>query len=73
MEHVGSCESFCTLDATGTQYTSCTYNGVTYKPLTTRISPADIYTCGDHVCQFTEHCGTGTTADNCGVDCGACP
>jgi hypothetical protein len=72
INHVGSCSSYCTKDPTGTYYTSCTYNGVTYKPFTTRIRPADVYTCGDGVCQFTEKCGTGSTYDNCGLDCGAC-
>ncbi len=70
--HVGSCASFCTLDASGTYYTSCTYNGVTYRPLTTRVSAADVYECGDGVCQFTERCGTGDTYDSCKLDCGTC-
>ncbi|HEX8701901.1 MAG TPA: hypothetical protein VF815_23940 [Myxococcaceae bacterium] len=71
--HVGSCREFCTLDASKTFYAQCTYNGVSYKPLTTRILPTDVYRCGDGVCQFTEKCGTGGTYDNCSVDCGACP
>ncbi len=72
--HVGQCQDFCTLDETGKYYMQCTYGGVTYtRPVTTRIRPADIYTCGDGVCQFTESCGTGTTADSCAADCGACP
>jgi hypothetical protein len=72
INHVGSCSTYCTKDATGTYYTSCTYGGVTYKPFTTRIRPADIYTCGDGVCQFTEKCGTGSSYDSCAADCGAC-
>jgi hypothetical protein len=71
--HVGYCKDYCTLNSAKTYYTQCTYNGVTYKPLTTRIKPADVYMCGDGVCQFTEKCGTGGTYDNCYVDCGACP
>jgi hypothetical protein len=71
--HVGACSQYCTKDSTDTYYTSCTYNGVTYQPLTTRIRPAELYTCGDGVCQVSEHCGTGSTYDNCGLDCGACP
>jgi hypothetical protein len=71
--HVGDCKDFCTLNAEKTYYTECTYNGVAYKPYTTRIRPADVYTCGDGVCQFTEKCGTGTSYDNCYADCGACP
>jgi hypothetical protein len=73
MAHVGSCKSFCTLDSSRKFYTGCTYNGVTYQPITTRIRPVDIYTCGDGVCQFTESCGTGGTYDNCFADCGSCP
>ncbi len=71
--HVGACQSFCTLDATGTYYTQCTYQGKAFAPLTTRIKPAEIFACGDGVCQFTEHCGTGNTPDNCKADCGRCP
>jgi hypothetical protein len=70
--HVGSCKDYCTLDPTKTFYVSCTYNGVTYRPITTRLLPQDIYRCGDGVCQFTESCGTGDTYDNCALDCGAC-
>ena len=73
MVHVDACKTYCTLDATKTYYVSCTYNGVTYKPLTTRIRPVDIYQCGDGVCQFTEKCGTGNAYDSCNADCGACP
>jgi hypothetical protein len=71
--HVGACSTYCTLNSAKTYYTSCTYNGVTYKPITTRIRSSDIYTCGDGVCQFTEQCGTGTEYNNCYADCGACP
>ena len=72
MVHVDSCKTYCTLDATKTYYVSCTYNGVTYKPITTRIRPVDIYQCGDGVCQFTEKCGTNNAYDSCNADCGAC-
>ncbi len=71
--HVGACQNFCTLDATGTYYTQCTYQGQSFIPLTTRIKPTEIFECGDGVCQFTESCGTGTTPDNCQADCGLCP
>ena len=70
--HVGSCREFCTMDPTRNFFAQCTYNGVSYKALTTRIRSQDIYNCGDGVCQFTESCGTGGTYDNCGVDCGPC-
>ncbi|MFY0563939.1 hypothetical protein ACN28E_08835 [Archangium lansingense] len=72
MTYVGSCSTYCTLDATNTFYTSCTYNSVTYRPVTTRMRPADFYSCGDGVCQATESCGTGTTAKSCAADCGSC-
>ncbi|MGZ3458972.1 MAG: hypothetical protein ACXU86_10770, partial [Archangium sp.] len=51
MTYVGSCSTYCTRDSTNTFYTSCTYNGVTYRPITTRMNPADLYSCGDGVCQ----------------------
>jgi hypothetical protein len=72
MAHVGFCADHCTLDASGLFYTQCTYNGVAYRPLTTRILPTDIYRCGDGTCQFTERCGTGTSYDSCAADCGPC-
>ncbi|WP_239470091.1 hypothetical protein [Archangium violaceum] len=72
MVYVGSCSTYCTRDATNTFFTSCTYNSVTYRPITTRMNPADIYTCGDGVCQATEKCGTGTTPASCAADCGSC-
>lgn len=71
--YVGNCADSCTQDATHSYYTSCTFNGVTYRPVTTRMKPADIYSCGDGVCQVTEHCGSGTTPDSCEADCGPCP
>jgi hypothetical protein len=73
MVMAGECRFLCKLDATGTFYETCTYNGVTYKPLTTRIKSSDIYRCGDGVCQMTEHCGPGKTYDSCQKDCGLCP
>jgi len=68
----GPCMSFCTRDASRTHYTSCTLNGVTYVPLTTRLRPQDIFTCGDGVCQISESCGTGHQYNNCRADCGPC-
>ena len=72
MQHVGSCETYCTLDPSGLFYTDCSYNGQTYQPLTTRIRSDEIYTCGDGVCQTTESCGTSNVASNCASDCGSC-
>jgi hypothetical protein len=70
--HVGSCQASCQLDATGTYYTQCTRNGVTYRPITSRIRTQDIVTCGDGICQATESCGNTNAASSCGVDCGSC-
>jgi hypothetical protein len=70
---VGSCEQLaCTLDRNSNYYRTCTYNGIGYKVLTTRLHPSDVYTCGDGICQVSEQCGTGGTANNCGLDCGPC-
>jgi hypothetical protein len=69
---VGSCLTYCRPDRTRTFYESCAYNGITYKPLTTRLNRADIYKCGDGVCQFTESCGTGSDSNDCNPDCGLC-
>ncbi|HEU4382686.1 MAG TPA: hypothetical protein VFR85_04205 [Anaeromyxobacteraceae bacterium] len=68
----GDCSALCALDAGGTYYTSCTYNGKTYKPVTTRLRSQDIYRCGDGNCQFTESCGWGYDWDSCRSDCGRC-
>ncbi|REG27789.1 hypothetical protein ATI61_109126 [Archangium gephyra] len=72
VKRIGQCEQYCTLDANGTYYTQCTYNGVQYKPLTTRIRAQDVHRCGDGVCQKGESCGFGITADSCLLDCGTC-
>ncbi|WP_240486958.1 hypothetical protein [Hyalangium minutum] len=68
----GRCDQLCEPFLLGGLYVSCTYNGVTYKPLTTRISQHAIYRCGDGVCQFTESCGRGSIPDSCEADCGRC-
>jgi hypothetical protein len=73
MAYVGACESLCTREGNTPYYTRCTLNGREYRPITTRLKPEDVYTCGDGVCQFTERCGTGTTPDSCQADCGSCP
>ena len=69
---LSKCHSACTLDATRTYYTSCTYKGTTYVPLTTRLREQDVYRCGDGTCQFTESCGNGSQYNNCRSDCGRC-
>jgi hypothetical protein len=72
MVFVGSCSGICTLDPTRTYFTQCTYNGITYVPLTTRIRPQEVYRCGDGVCQLTESCGLGLSTTRCMQDCGTC-
>jgi hypothetical protein len=72
VKRIGQCEQYCSLDPTGTFYTQCSYNGVQYRPLTTRIRQQDIFRCGDGVCQRGESCGWGITADSCLLDCGTC-
>jgi hypothetical protein len=68
----GSCPKICTPDQTNTFYETCTFNGVAYKPITTRLKPTDVYSCGDGTCQFTESCGSGADWSNCKPDCGEC-
>jgi hypothetical protein len=72
IQYVGSCRDVCQPSDDGTFYDSCEVNGVVYRPLTTRNKTTSIYTCGDGICDPTEHCGTGTTPDSCYLDCGAC-
>jgi hypothetical protein len=71
--YVDYCAKRCTADKTNTFYETCTFNGVTYKPLVTRLKTADVYKCGDGVCQFTESCGDKASWDSCKPDCGLCP
>lgn len=70
---VDDCSRICTQDYGKSYYASCYQNGKSYKAITTRLRSQDIYTCGDGVCQFTEHCGSGSTWDSCKADCGLCP
>jgi hypothetical protein len=71
--NVGTCSEVCSSwSSTNKAYQSCTWNGVTYKPMSTRIRSQDVYTCGDGVCQVSEQCGFGTTAQSCRPDCGSC-
>jgi hypothetical protein len=71
--YAGPCAAICTADATKTYYTSCTVNSHAYVPVVTRLQPASIYSCGDGVCEISEHCGSGATANSCKADCGLCP
>ncbi len=38
---VGECRQYCTLEASGPFYKSCTYKGTTYAPITTRLRPEE--------------------------------
>jgi hypothetical protein len=69
----GACISICTPDITKTYYTSCKWNNKTYVPLVTRFQASSVYSCGDGVCEISEHCGSGATASSCKADCGVCP
>lgn len=77
IDNVGPCNLICRPSADGVSYASCgAFVGGAWKsylPLTTRIKSSDVYRCGDGVCQFTESCGSGTTAGSCKSDCGLCP
>lgn len=73
MVRAGSCSQLhCKRTRSDPYFTECTYNGVTYRPLTTRLRQTDIYACGDGICQISEKCGTGNSANSCGADCGPC-
>jgi hypothetical protein len=72
LTHVGTCHGRCRHDSTGSYFAQCTFKGVTYHALTTRLRPEDIYTCGDGICQPSESCGTGNRPDSCRRDCGSC-
>ena len=70
--YVGRCERHCVMDASKTFYKSCTWNGVTYQPLTTRMDERNFYKCGDGICQPTEACGEKNDSLSCKDDCGTC-
>jgi hypothetical protein len=69
--HAGMCKDFCTRDTKTGLLKSCTANGVTFKPLTTFLQDADVYKCGDGVCQFTEQPYDPVTKTGCSRDCGS--
>ncbi|WP_246357174.1 hypothetical protein [Pyxidicoccus fallax] len=70
--YVGRCAHHCEPDASKTFYASCTYQGVTYQPLTTRLDKRNLYKCGDGICQPTEACGEKNDYLSCKDDCGTC-
>jgi len=72
VQYAGNCRDLCQPDPTNLYYLNCTVNGRTYRALSTRIQPNVEYTCGDGICQVTESCGTGSSWNDCGLDCGPC-
>lgn len=70
--YAGKCDKLCDRVHGEEFYGDCTWNGVTYPSITTRVSKETIYACGDGVCQFTESCGRGTHSNSCEKDCGRC-
>jgi hypothetical protein len=72
LTYAGACSQLCQPIIPGGFYVACTWHGVTYRPLTTRVSPSEIYECGDHICQISEQCSTGP-GTGCEKDCGHCP
>jgi hypothetical protein len=72
IQYAGSCRDICQPDPSNLYYLNCSVNGKTYRALTTRIMRDVEYTCGDGICQVTESCGTGSSFNDCGLDCGPC-
>jgi len=72
VQYAGNCRDLCQPDPTNLYYLTCTVNGHSYRALSTRIQRYVEYTCGDGVCQVTESCGTGSSWNDCGLDCGPC-
>jgi hypothetical protein len=70
--YVGRCERHCELDGSKSFYASCTWNGVKYPALTTRLDKRSLYRCGDGICQPTESCGEKNDYLTCRDDCGTC-
>jgi GLTT repeat (6 copies) len=65
-----SCGNICD-NGGGGIYSACQWNGKWYRSVQTRLQPADVYSCGDGVCQFTESCSSATVR-GCTDDCGYC-
>lgn len=70
--YIGRCARHCVMDASKSFYASCTWNGVTYPSLTTRMDKRNLYKCGDGICQNTESCGERNDFLSCKDDCGSC-
>jgi len=63
LQNVAKCINICTRTSGQAPWQSCSYNGVTYKPISTYLKQSDVYVCGDGVCQFTE------SQNTCSKDC----
>ena len=72
LKYIGSCAQSCQKDSTGTYFTRCAWQGISYHALSTRLRPEEINTCGDGVCQFPEVCGNNDRDGTCRSDCGRC-
>ena len=69
---LSSCDVYCDSNLLKPYRSHCTYKGRSYRPITTRLRTADVFHCGDGVCQYTESCGLGTSYRSCLHDCGPC-
>ena len=69
--YAGRCDKLCERVKHDDFYELCTWQGVTYKALTTRVQKREIYECGDHICQISEKCSSGKNS-GCEKDCGLC-
>ena len=71
-----SCASICNTNPSAANngiWKDCSWGGKSYRAITTRLKPSDVYSCGDGVCQFTESCYDPSTGTGCQADCGTCP
>ena len=71
-----TCEQLCSGDYSDmshySEYRTCTWRGVSYRPISTRLKSADIATCGNGICEAAERCYDPATGDGCQADCGRC-
>jgi len=71
-----SCQQLCTGYTSAMngdfQYTSCSWGGVNYKPISVRLNSNDIASCGDGYCDASETCWEPSTGRGCRADCGKC-
>ena len=67
-----SCDAYCDSNLLKPYRSRCTYQGRSYRPITTRLRTADVCHCGVGGCQSTESCGRGTRYNSCLSDCGPC-